>query len=151
MKRSVFLLQSQLLTPVVTVFWPQDGEGRKDHPLPPYTTSCSTPRGCETPQLCILDQVLVRGGAVGFVQFFSQCVAARDHGFPVVVHEVPQVQCVGVVEIGVFLPDLVVLAPGWVRYGVETLGIEEGDVLAAVVLGAFEICEIADGFEHPCH
>lgn len=31
------------------------------------------------------------------------------------------------------------------------LGVEEGDVLAAVVLGALEICEVAERFEHPCH
>lgn len=147
MKRSLFLLQSQLLTPLVTVFWPQDGEGWKD----PYTVSCSVNRVCEIPRLRVFDQVFVRGGAVGFVQVFSQRVAARDHNFPVVVHEVPQVQRIGEVEIGGFVPHLVVPAPGWVRYGVETLRIEEGNVLAAVVLSAFEICEITDGFKHPCH
>jgi len=131
--------------------WPHDGEGWKDHPPPPYAMSCNVLRVCEIPQLCILDQVLVRGGAVSFVQFFSQRVAARNNGFPVAVHEVPQVQRIGVVEIRASVPHLVVSAPGWVWYGVETLGIEEGDVLAAVVLSAFEIREIADGFEHPCH
>jgi len=98
-----------------------NGDSLEESLFPSSYTSHRVLVACEDPQLRVLDQVLIRAGAVGFVQFFSQRVAPSNHSFPVAVHEVPQVQGIGVVEVRDFVPYIIVAAPGWVWDGVETL------------------------------
>lgn len=66
--------------------------------------------------MSVQNKFFVCDGAVGFVQIFCQCITSSNHCLLLLIHIVPQVQGIGVTEIGVtevevYVPDLIVLFP----------------------------------------
>lgn len=73
--------------------------------------------------LWTLKQVPIRLGTVLTVEIFHQCVASSDHSPPFLVHVVPQMQCVGVVEARLCVPGFIVAPPRCIGDGIKSLGV----------------------------
>ena len=84
-------------------------------------------------------------------EILHQRVGASNHASPFLVHVVPQMQGLGVVEAGVCVPDLIVAPPLWVGDGVKSLGVEKGQVRTPKVICPLEVFKFAPQSQHPCH
>lgn len=73
--------------------------------------------------LWALNQVPVSPGTVLTAEVLHQCVASSDHSPSFLVHVVPQMQGVGVVEAQVSVPDFIVALPLLIGDGVKSLGV----------------------------
>lgn len=73
------------------------------------------------------------------IEIFHQSFASSNHSLALFIHIVPQMQCIGLIEAGLFVPHLVVALPLWIRDGVKSLGMKEGNIQTLQVTQPVEV------------